>query len=862
MSKAIQGAAILGAAGILGAFTLGVGGVVLEAAMNTAMGFQLLAGVALAGVSMEAGAIADALTSNRGMTITTRQPAANRQVIYGLQRVGGVLVYSSTTGSTHNQYNRVIVLAGHVSDSITDLYLDGRKVFWDAGSGGHSTRNGYGFGGTASSEGHVGPGGQYYDFGGIVYCEARYGDQSLGDVILGLTANDPVWAASGGNSPFLGGCTYVYLKIVHDDMMFPSEPEIRFTVRGKCDIYDPRTGTRGWSNNWALIVNDVLCGEEFGVGSDYATEIKEDVLIAAANVCDEQVPLAAGGTESRYACNWHFDTASAPGDLLATMMTAAAGRLSRIGGEWHIWPAFWQGPSCYFGPDDFTGPIEWTPKKAFRDRFNRVNGTYTAANYPYNTVGNLYDSNGWYDGSLANTFPFGFQPSSYPQYACDTLHGYASDQYLDEDGGIELPKEISQACVLSVTQAQRVAKIYLLRNRHEGVGKFLMSLAAWQEQPQDVMLVDFPALGWDAKQLEIVGTSLEITEGSAEGDGPSIRVTHTVAETSASVFDWSITEELTVYDVPADPQQTPYIVAPPTDMTLVASAATAIHGLDGIVYPRIEVEWTEPSDSLVRNVQVQYRHSGDSAWIDAATAGVSSTLMFIGGVIAGEYYDVRIRSLRASGASSVWVEINGFQVALTLSILTDSPMAQAALTGLAYADGTAGIAVAAFQARVGRASVICLPTGYTITGLLQNTLYYVFYVDGTFAGGAITPIATRNVADFRAKVGYFQIGSIVTPVTGGGTGGGFTGPTVNAVLRILYHLDGVHYVVDGIAIDVSGSHYTYASYASGGSGGANAFDVDFTINLTLDSNGAIIGASASGGSGIYFDPPSSLSLTR
>ena len=88
----------------------------------------LRASLAIGGISMEAGAIASALTSNRGMTITTRQAAANRQVIYGQQRVGGVMIYESTTGSSHDQYNMVIVIAGHEIESIQNLYLDGRQL--------------------------------------------------------------------------------------------------------------------------------------------------------------------------------------------------------------------------------------------------------------------------------------------------------------------------------------------------------------------------------------------------------------------------------------------------------------------------------------------------------------------------------------------------------------------------------------------------------------------------------------------------------------------------------------------------------------------------------------------------------------
>ena len=44
-----------------------------------------------------------------------------------------------------------------------------------------------------------------------------------------------------------------------------------------------------------------------------------------------------------------FDGSIAPGDLLNKLMSAAAGRLFRFGGEWFIWPAYWQGPSFAFG---------------------------------------------------------------------------------------------------------------------------------------------------------------------------------------------------------------------------------------------------------------------------------------------------------------------------------------------------------------------------------------------------------------------------------------------------------------------------------------------------------------------------------
>jgi hypothetical protein len=85
------------------------------------------------------------------------------------------------------------------------------------------------------------------------------------------------------------------------------------------------------------------------------------------------------------------------------MMPGAVGRLSRIGGEWFIWPAYWHGPSFTFDDNALTDELQWTPYRSFRDVLNRVNGTYIARSYPYNVAGNLYDQSGFYDARFRTT---------------------------------------------------------------------------------------------------------------------------------------------------------------------------------------------------------------------------------------------------------------------------------------------------------------------------------------------------------------------------------------------------------------------------------------------------------------------------
>lgn len=1034
MSKAVEGAALLGGAVLVGGamFALAATGVGLAALPFLT---EAMASMIMGGLSMEAGAISDALTSGRGMNITTRQPASARQVIFGQQRVGGVEIYRSTTGSDKDQFNYVIVLAGHECDSIVNLYLDGRQVHWNVGGVGNVTRNGVNFGGTANSNSYPGPNGVQYNFGGKVYCEACFGNQTNqpntsynGGFNTGLQANDPVWGPSAQGIPYVGGCCYVYLKIEYDTNLFPGEPEIRFTVNGKNNIFDPRTNTSGFTTNWALICADVLTDTVFGLGDN---SVNHDQLIAAANVCDEQVALAKGGTEARYATNYHCDTTVAPGDMLAAMMSGAAGRLSRIGGEWFIWPAYWQGPSFAFDENALTGSMQWSPYRSASELINRVNGTYTAPTYPYNAAGNVYDANGFYNGQIQNNFSFAFQSTNYPQYACDVAHGYAADQYLNEDGGIQRPRELGLTTVLSVTQAQRVAKITLLRNRQQGSGLFPINLAAWSMQPLDVMQFSFAHNGWTAKMLEIGGVDFVVADN---GDGnQSVRCEMKVQETAATVYQWSTVEEMTVYDVPASATQTTYVPASPTNLSVTSSAGTALVGLDGVVHPRALLSWDEPLDGLVKQIQVQYlpgnpvsiattaatsaieartnwmqpgnvgdlptggntshtggygtytpasgsvgygifhaypnydyqgfyfyenepssfntmvnftstkmiqiptsgdlaacqaldfeiqvsragwtyngaweqapfvsnggingvwqyfNYQGTSApnahwvpttipiaasfvagqwvaitaiwrldpvahtmthvslaingtvypvnvtqpaiqegfadylhasqqlncrqgythppfngstytppaayqtwvkgwtismddgkgnaatsWLAAPNVDVANTSCFISDVIAGQMYSFRVRSQRPNGASSPWVELDGYTVSVTLSSLSQTGIGVGSLIGEAFSFGAA-IVCSGFTASVGNAHVSVLPNGYTINGLNTSQLYYVYYVDPNFTGGNVTPIATQNQADFRNKVGYFLIDSIVTPAyrssTGSGSGARFS----------------------------------------------------------------------------------------
>lgn len=771
MSKAI-------AEGTIGAVEIAAGVVLTVATDGAAASFGV--SLIVAGVSTEIGVIAQELTSAPGMSETVRQPAAPRQIIYGTQRVGAVEIFESTTGSHKDQYNMVLVFASEVITAYENLYLDGRQVHWAGSGDGYVTRNGYGFGGGADGHDHTGPDGSTYNFAnGIsghsgVFVVPFFGDQAAGAYCGELRANDPRWGPDAhGNTPYGGGLAYIYLKIEYQPSVFPGKPDIKATVKGKA-VYDPRTGTTAYSDNWALIVADIIGDPDYGLDE---SAINEDQLIAAANICDEQVACAAG-MESRYTCHYHYSTDTPVGQVLETVMAAAAGRISWIGGEWHIFPGTYTGPSASFGPDALIDRPTWSAQRSYRDKVNRVQGVFIAANYPYNVAGDYYDKNGWSpDGTVDNTFAMQFAPTNYPTYAADTLHGYASDQYLNEDGGVLLPKNLDLAAVLSISQAQRLAKIALQRNRQQGSGTLIMGPAGYGVQANDTFDMTFPSRGWANKLLEVVKTDFLI-DRDASGM-PMVKTVLSVQETAASVYEWSGSEELTVYDIPVNPTPAQnYTTAPPTNVTLLSGAGTALVGADGSVTPRLQVNWDTPEDVRVAHIQTQYRLTGASSWTDGGTVGADSNLMFLAPILAGQTYDVQIRSLRSNGAPSVWVQVNSFDTAVVLSVSVQDAIGPGSLIGEAYTDGTAAIECTAFTAVLGGKTVTYFPTTQWIFALAQQTMYYIYVVDPGLAGGNLTPVATKNKADYLGKLGYFLIGSKVTPysapVTGGGGGGGGT----------------------------------------------------------------------------------------
>ena len=251
-------------------------------------------------------------------------------------------------------------------------------------------------------------------------------------------------------------------------------------------------------------------------------------LIAAANICDFPVALAAGGTEPMYALSGQFQLARKRGEILQDMLTACAGRLSVVSGQYFIQPGFWAGanaPSVNLTSMASAG-FKWRGISN-RELFNGVKGTF------------ISPQNKW-------------QSTDFPYYAQDSFHGYSGpaiyggDINLHADGGDRRWLELHLPFTISASTAQRIAKIELLRRRWAnlsigGSGTFPLNMSGYQFAPLDVIAAQVPFLWGGTKNLEIVGTRFRVDENNGR---PTLGTEIDAVATDSSIYVWSTSEEL------------------------------------------------------------------------------------------------------------------------------------------------------------------------------------------------------------------------------------------------------------------------------------------------------------------------------
>jgi hypothetical protein len=181
---------------------------------------------------------------NQGINIRLGSKAgdAPRRVVYGRAKVGGLWVYAETSGAYNQYLHLVCVLCDGPIQEIETVYF-GTEAVTLSQVGITNVWNGTG------------------KWAGVVTITKHLGeaDQDADSDLVGASAAK--WTANHK----LSGIAYLYIKLTNWDAslggstpsraVFAGAPDISAVIKGRADVYDPRSGITAYTDNPALCLS-------------------------------------------------------------------------------------------------------------------------------------------------------------------------------------------------------------------------------------------------------------------------------------------------------------------------------------------------------------------------------------------------------------------------------------------------------------------------------------------------------------------------------------------------------------------------------------------------------------------------------
>lgn len=511
-----------------------------------------------------------------------RSSVAPRQIVYGTSKVSGTLAYAGSTGADNGELWLVIPFHHGECDGVEATYLNDKLSTDDQ------------FSGKVAETIYLGTADQTAD-------------------------TDLIAAGSDWTSDHrLRAIGYSVLHLTYDPTAYPyGIPNPSWIVRGR-KLYDPRDESTAWSNNAALCVLDYLIGttptadgtRPVGIGASLA-EIDLDSFVAAANICDEPVELAAGGTQARYTCDGVVSLADSPTAVMESLLSSCAGTLVYSGGQYRL---FVGAATAATAPAITAGmlrdALRYRPRESRRAIFNTLRGTYI-------------DPDAYYE---AREFA--------PQ--------------VDADAIIADGERVEQTIELPYTQdgirAQRLARQLLARHR-AGAATITLPLN-WSGlgiAVQDTKALEIDLLGLtDARKWRV-------TDWAIAGDGGIDVALQGEADTA---YAWTTADEQPV-EAAKKPVMVDSSIEDITGLTVdSASVLTSAGDYVGALY----ANWDNAASTFIESydVEVLVHASGVVVW----SGNVTQSARTVSALEIGTGYDVRVRARHANGGIGAWATVS------------------------------------------------------------------------------------------------------------------------------------------------------------------------------------------------------------
>lgn len=500
MGKVLKTIAMVAA---IGALVVATGGLALFGT-TTAITLFGVSAATLTLVSLGAGIAATLLTPKP--KIPTSQlsrlnvgldPSTPRKVVFGTTAMPLDIRYHESSGTDQEYVDYIVAVAAHKVTSIDEIWFE-EKQAWTASGGVTATYSGY-LTVTTRTEGTSG---NYISING---------------------------GAKWGSSRRMTGCAYLHLRIKRTGNSKKAESPLvgglpsRVTVIGNgALLYDPRKDSTvpGGSGShratdqttWGAYTDADDCDNpvlqllwwllgwkingKLSVGSGVPyTRIDMPSFITAANICDESVTLAIGGTQKRYRTSGTASDADSRMEIIDTFLMSMNGTIRDNGGKLKL----------------------TVMKNDLAEYVLQLNETVMLGDFDWQQTGSLTENYNVARGRFVDPSNNSlYQMVDYPEV------GFASTD------GIERVLSVDLAYVEDGRRAQRIAKQVLQRNQYRGVFSAVFNAKALGCQVGDVVLLSLEALGFVSKPFRVISQEIRF-------DG---QVPMALLEENSAIYAW------------------------------------------------------------------------------------------------------------------------------------------------------------------------------------------------------------------------------------------------------------------------------------------------------------------------------------
>lgn len=674
-----------------------------------------------------------------GLSRTVNQAASPRQIVYGERKVGGVIFFMHTTrneddppppgGVSTIERNKflhmAVAYAGHEIDGYRDTVLNDEIVPLTEPGG-----SAFAF---ASSGRYHGSNNDVSRSRLALRKLAGAPDQAADPQMLAIQATfDPNFPGTlWGPEHRAREHAYVYYRFGWNIDVFPNGvPSPSEILRGK-RIFDPRNSLTLWSDNAALVTRDFLLDVKYGFGAD-ATEVDDAEVAAAANVCDEQVPVAARSAEV---------TGDPATDVLSAADQASGFRLYRAMVV-HVSSSGTLPAPLLAATDYYVIPLgrgAWQLAADLADARAGTAITLTDAGSGTHTLAAIselrYTCDAQYDtasereavlrgfaGAMAGRIAFSggqwrlfagaWRPPTTPTLDESDLAGPVTVQwrhkrrdlfnavkgthvgpdsdwteddfppvvnafYQTQDNGERRWNDIELPFTASPSMAQRIAKIELERNRQQITFRARFKLTALQLIAADTVGISHARYGWTDKLFEVEEWSFV----EADDGGPALVIDCTLRETAAEVYDWAAGEE-TARDFAPDSSLEGALEPEIPGAPLVSEALYQGREGGGVKVKAV-VTWAPAEDAFRRRYELDFKLSSETDWMPGPRVAPDILTAEVLDLEAG-LYDFRVRMVNSLEVASAYSETLGFEILGLSAIPADmTGLTVSAIGGLA-----------------------------------------------------------------------------------------------------------------------------------------------------------------------------------